>query len=51
MLKLADVTQLVETVWKHFVYFSPYAELVQMRNGVYKTLQMDRLIRLYPECV
>ena len=51
MIKLANVTQLVETVWKHFVYFSPHAELVQMRSGFFETLQMDRLILLYPECV
>ena len=50
-LKKADVTQLVATIWLHFVKFHPHAELKQLRNGLCETLGFNSLITLHPNSI
>ena len=50
-VKLADVNQLVASVWLHFVKFHPQAELEQLREGLYETLSFHRLISVHPDSV
>ena len=50
-LKKADVTQLVATVWLHFVKFHPHTELDQLRKGLCETLDFNSLIILHSNCI
>lgn len=50
-VKLSDVTQLVATVWLHFVKFHPRAELDQLRKGLCETLDFKQIMALHSECV
>ena len=38
-----DKKDIVHTVWLHFGLFQPHAELAQLRNGLYQTLQFEGL--------
>lgn len=46
---LSDKDKIVKAVWLHYVYFIPHAELEQLRKGLRETLQLERLMCLYPE--
>ena len=51
LVKLADVRQLVKTVWLHYVKFNPRVELEELRRGICETLQLDSLISAHAERV
>ncbi len=41
---LGDKEEITRSVWLHFVYFHPHAELEQLRKGFRETLQVELLI-------
>ena len=47
-LELSDRELLVRSVWLHYIYFLPHAELVQLKKGLCETLELDTLISLHP---
>jgi len=46
-----DKEDIIRSVWLHFVFFYPHAELEQLRKGFRETLQMELLICKYPDDV
>ena len=48
-LQLSDKDEILKTVWLHFVYFLPLAELQQLRKGLRETLQLEILMVQYPD--
>ena len=37
------------SIWLHYTFFQPHAELQQLRKGFRDTLQMELLVCLYPD--
>ncbi len=48
-LQISDKEEILKTVWLHFVYFLPLAELQQLRKGLRETLQLEILMVQYPD--
>ena len=48
---LSDRDKIVHAIWLHHVYFSPHAELIQLRKGFRETLQLEALISTHPEVI
>ena len=46
-ITVSDREKIVKTIWLHYVYFSPHAELIQLRKGLRETLQLEALICVY----
>ena len=46
-ITLFDREKIVKIIWLHYVYFSPHAELIQLRKGLRETLQLEALISVY----
>ena len=47
-IELSRKDEIVKTLWLHYVYFSPHAELEQLKKGFRETLQMESLICRHP---
>ena len=50
-IQLCDKNELLKTVWLHFVFFQPHAELTQLRDGFRNTLDMEHVCIVYPHAV
>lgn len=48
-LELSDRNELLKTIWLHYSFFVPLAEIQQLRNGLRETLQLELLVALYPD--
>ena len=48
-IQLSDKDQIVKSVWLHYIFFLPHAELEQLRKGLRETLQLEMLICLHPQ--
>ena len=46
-ITLSDLEKIVKNIWLQYVYFSPHAELIQLRKGLRETLQLETLISVY----
>ena len=49
LLNLKDKESLLKTVWLHYIFFHPHTELEQLKRGFVNTLDMERLMSVYPE--
>ena len=47
-LQLSDKTTIINSIWLHYVFFLPHAEIEQLRKGFRETLQVELLICLHP---
>ncbi len=45
---MSDKTEILKTIWLHFVFFNPHADLEQLRNGFRYTLEMEDLCIYHP---
>lgn len=50
LIDLSHREEIIKALWLHYVFFSPHAELDQLKKGFRETLQMERLVCLHP-CV
>ena len=48
-LKLSDRDELFKSIWLHYTFFVPLAEIQQLRKGLRETLQVELLTALYPD--
>lgn len=48
-LELSHREELVKSIWLHYVFFKPHAELDQLRKGLRETLQLDVLAIMHPQ--
>ena len=50
-IELSHKDEIVKALWLHYVFFSPHAELEQLKKGFRETLQMELLICLHSRLV
>ena len=50
-MELPDKDAFIKTVWLHYIFFIPHAELSQLQKGFRETLQMELLLMLHPETI
>ena len=48
-LVLKDASEIVHSVWLHYVLFCPHTELEQLRKGLLETLQVQLLVSLHDD--
>lgn len=48
-INLSNRNEFITSIWLHHVYFSVHAELQQFKDGFKSTLQVEDLIRNYPD--
>ena len=48
---LSNKQEVIKALWLHHVFFNPHAELDQLKKGFGETLEMERLVCLYPHNV
>lgn len=42
-MSIADKDEFINAIWLHYVFFSPHAELIQLRKGFRETLEVEFL--------
>ncbi len=50
-IDLLHKDEIIKALWLHYVFFSPHAELEQLKKGFRETLQMEVLICRHPHLV
>ena len=48
-IDVSNRTEFINSIWLHHVFFSPHAELQQIRKGFQETLQMEALLCVHSE--
>ena len=46
---IEDKAEILKTIWLHFVFYNPHADMEQLRNGFRSTLEMEDLCIYRPE--
>ena len=49
IITLDNRQELLHCVWRHFNFYSVYVELVQLRDGMHRTLHFDTIMDVYPQ--
>ena len=47
-IDISNRDELIKSIWLHYVFFLPHAELDQLRKGLRETLQLEILVILHP---
>lgn len=47
-IEISDRDDFVKSIWLHFTFFLPHAELEQLRKGLRETLQLELVAILHP---
>ncbi len=48
---LSHKQEIIKALWLHHVFFSPHAEIAQLKKGFRETLQVESLVCSYPHII